>query len=63
MISIASSSIASRSSGARPALAEDVLVQVLAGADAEEEAARHHRGDGRRRLGDDRRVDADHAGR
>ena len=43
----------------RPAVAEDVLVQVLAGADAEEEAARHHRRRGRRRLGDDRRVDAD----
>ena len=43
----------------RPAVAEDVLVQVLARADAEEEAPRHH-GRGRRgRLGDDRRMRAD----
>ena len=46
----------------RPAVAEHVLVEVLAAADAEEEAARHHRGDGCGRLRDDRRVDADRSG-
>ena len=46
--------------GRGPADAGDVLVQVLAGADAEEEAAGpHHRRARRRGLRDDRRVDAD----
>jgi hypothetical protein len=47
----------------RPAVAERVLVEILAGADAGQEAPRHHRGDGRRSLGDDRRMDADHRAR
>ena len=50
----------------RPAAAEHVLVEVLAAADSEEEAAGHHAADGRRRLRDDRGMDADqgagHAG-
>ena len=40
-----------------------MLVEVLAGADAEEEAARQHRGGGRGGLGDDRRVDAEYGAR
>src|SRR2546423_34267 len=36
-----------------PAVAEDVLVEVLAGADAQEEATRHQRSDRRRSLGND----------
>ena len=47
----------------RPPLPEHVLVERLAGADAEEEAALEEQGRRRRRLGDDRRVDAqDRAG-
>jgi hypothetical protein len=41
----------------RPRIAVDVLVQVLAGADAEEEAPGHQRRRRRRRLRDDRRMD------
>ena len=48
---------------ARPAVAEDVLVQVLAGADAEEEPARHERGARRRSLRDDRGMDPDQRAR
>src|SRR2546423_506828 len=52
--------------GPRPAPADDVLIEVLAGADTEKEAALHHRGGRGRGLRDDRRVDADgrarHAG-
>ena len=59
MTSTASSSISARTSHSRPALPEDVLVEVLAGADAEEEPAGHQGCGGRRRLGDDRRVDPD----
>ena len=44
--------------GQRPAVAEDVLVEILAAPDAEEEAAGHHRGDGGGSLSDDRRVEA-----
>jgi hypothetical protein len=40
-----------------------VLVQVLACADPEEEASRHHRGARRRRLGDDRGMDPDQRAR
>ena len=40
-----------------PAVAEDVLVEVLAAADAEREAARQEAGGGGGGLGDDRRVD------
>src|SRR5439155_11159329 len=42
-----------------PAAADDVLVQVLAGPDAEEEASFEHDVRRRRGLGDDRRVYAD----
>src|SRR5205085_805664 len=42
----------------RPLVAENVLVERFAGADAEKEAARHHRRAGRRRLCDDGRMDA-----
>jgi hypothetical protein len=42
----------------RPAVGEDVLVQVLAGADPEEEAAVEHQRRRGRSLGHDRRVDA-----
>jgi len=45
--------------GAGPSIAEDMLVERLARAHAEPEAPRHHRGHRRRRLGDDRRMDAD----
>ena len=45
--------------GARPAVAEHVLVQVLAGADAEEEAPSEQRLGRRCGVGDDRRVQAD----
>jgi hypothetical protein len=45
--------------GQRPAVAEHVLIQVLARADAEKEALGHHRGDRRRGLRDDRRMYAD----
>src|SRR6266446_3526642 len=41
---------------ARPAAAGDVLVQILAAADAEEEAPGHQHGCRRRRLRDDRGV-------
>src|SRR5215212_7272547 len=41
----------------RPAVAEDVLVEVLAGADPEQEPALEHEGGGGRRLGQDGRVD------
>src|SRR5919204_4427207 len=47
----------------RPARARDVLVQLLAGADAEEEAAVHHGRARRGRLGADRRGDADRGAR
>jgi hypothetical protein len=40
-----------------------VLVQVLSGAETEQEAARHERRARRRRLGDDGRVDADERAR
>ena len=43
--------------GLRPVVAEDVLVQVLAAADAEEEPALEHGRGGGRRLGDDRGMD------
>ena len=43
----------------RPAGPDHVLVEVLAGAHAEEEATRHHRSCGGGRMGDDRRVGAD----
>ena len=43
----------------RPAVAEDVLVQVLAGSHAQEEAALEHLLGGRGGLGDYRRVDPD----
>src|SRR5439155_20245202 len=50
----------------RPALTYDVLVEVFATAQAEEETARHEGGDRRCCLGDDRGMDADdgtgHAG-
>jgi hypothetical protein len=42
-----------------PAIAEDVLVEPLTRADAEEEAALEHVGCGGGRLRDQRRVDAD----
>jgi hypothetical protein len=42
--------------GCRPFRAGDVLVQVLASADTEEEAARHETCGRRRGMGDDRRV-------
>src|SRR5215211_1312438 len=45
--------------GLGPAVAEDVLVQVLAAAHAEEEAAGEHGRGGRGGLGDDRRMDSD----
>ena len=44
--------------GRRPVVTEDVLVEVLAGAHAEEEASRHHRRRRGRGLGDHRGVDA-----
>ena len=47
----------------RPARTGDVLVEVLARADAEEEAAPHHARDRRGRLRDDRRVDPDERAR
>ena len=58
MTSTASSSISRRTSALRPGVAEDVLVERLAGADAEDEPAlvQHRAGGGG--LGDDRRVDA-----
>ena len=43
----------------RPAIAEDVLVQVLSRAHAEEEAPGHERSSGRCSLRDDRRMDSD----
>src|SRR5690606_27218964 len=43
-----------------PGVAEDVFVEVLAGAHPEEEPAGRHRPDGRCCLGDDRGMDADH---
>jgi hypothetical protein len=43
----------------RPVVAEDVLVERLAAADPEVEAPAGHDGARRRRLGDDRGVDAD----
>ena len=43
--------------GARPGVAEDVLVERLAGADAEDEPPLVQHGAGRRGLRDDRRVD------
>ena len=49
--SIASSSIPELLVGRRPALTDDVLVQVLPGAEAEEEPAFHHRRGGRWRRG------------
>ena len=45
--------------GLRPAVAEDVLVERLAAADAEREAALEQDGRRRGRLGDDRGVDPD----
>ena len=46
-----------------PVLANDVLVETLAAAHAEEEPAGHEAADGRRSLGDDRRMEAhDRAG-
>jgi hypothetical protein len=44
--------------GLGPVRAEDVLVERLAAADPEVEAALEQHGAGRRRLGDHRRVDA-----
>ncbi len=44
--------------GRGPAVAQDVLVQVLAGADAEVKASFEHHGGGRRGLGHDGGVDA-----
>ena len=49
---------ACRTSVSGQRVTEDVLVEVLARADAEEEAAGHHRRGRRRGLRDDRRVDA-----
>jgi hypothetical protein len=49
--------------GRGPARAGDVLVEVLARADAGEEAARHERLGGRRGLRDDRGVDPDQRAR
>jgi hypothetical protein len=49
--------------GGRPAVAVHGLVEPLAGADAEEEPARHHRRCRRGRVGDDRRVRADRRAR
>src|SRR5918992_2914610 len=46
-----------------PAVPEDVLVQVLARADAEEKASGQHGGRRRRSLGDDRRMNADRGAR
>src|SRR5205807_7318751 len=43
----------------RPAATDDVLVQVLPGADTQEESAIEHHGCCRRSLSDDRRVDPD----
>ena len=43
--------------GWRPALPEDVLVEILTGADAEKEAALEQGRSRRRRLGDDGRMD------
>jgi len=48
---------------AGPLVAEDVLVEVLARADAEEEPARHHRGRRGGRLRDERGVDPDQRAR
>src|SRR3712207_1909913 len=66
MTCTASSIISSRISAGGPVSSEYVLVEVLAAADAEPEAALHHRRRSGRRLGDDRRVDPDgwagHAG-
>src|SRR5581483_6071152 len=45
--------------GERPPVAQDVLVQVLAGADTEEEAALEHRRDGRGGLRDHGGMDPD----
>src|SRR5438105_15742112 len=47
----------------RPAVAEHVLVQVLARADAEEESSGHHRRHGRGRLRDESRMLADERAR
>ena len=47
----------------RPLRARHVLVEVLAGADAEEEPPAQHHLRRRRRLGDDRRVDPDQRAR
>src|SRR6266498_692615 len=44
----------------RPAVAEDVLVQVLAGAETEEEPPAHQAGACGCRVRDDRRMDSDH---
>jgi hypothetical protein len=44
----------------RPVIAEDVLVEVLAGPDAEEESAVEEVGGRRRGLRDDRRMGPDH---
>ncbi len=41
----------------RPSVSQDVLIESLARADAEEEAPRHHRRGGPGRLGNDRRMD------
>src|SRR3954447_14454372 len=49
--------------GGWPAVAEDVLVQVLARPDAEEEATTHHQRSGSCGLGHDRRVDPDRRAR
>ena len=43
----------------RPALPDDVLVEILTGADAEKEAALEQARSRRRRLGDDGRMDTD----
>ena len=49
--------------GCRPLRPKHVFVQVLTGTDAEEEASWHQARDGRGRVGDDSRVDADHRAR
>ena len=49
--------------GRRPPVSEHVLVEVLPGADAEEEPSRQHRRARRGRLRDDRRVHPDHRAR
>ena len=63
MTSTASSSISAPDLPLGPALAEDVLVEPLARAHAEEEPTRHQGGCRCGGLGDDRRVDPDRGAR